>query len=59
MKNNKPSKKRKESDRNIDSLKFEVAQEGWDSVLIETYANRAYDIFIQKLIFTSIKIYLL
>ena len=51
MKMNKPSKKRKESDRNIDSLNFDLAQEGWDSVLNETDANRAYDIFIKKLTF--------
>ena len=48
MKMNKPSKKRKESDRNIDSLNFYLAQEGWDSVLNETDASRAYDIFIKN-----------
>ena len=59
MKINKPSKKRKESDRKFDSLNFDLAQEGWDSVLNETDANRAYDIFIKKITFYFNKKYLL
>ena len=44
-------KKRKESERNITSLNVDLTQEGWDNVLQETDADRAYEIFLQRLLF--------
>ena len=48
---NKRKKKRKESERNINSLIGDLTQEGWENVLNETDADRAYETFLQKLLF--------
>lgn len=43
--------KRNETDNNIELLKSDLGQEEWNDVFLETDADKAYDIFLNKLIF--------
>ena len=52
VKNTTPNLYRKETKENyIDSLNSDLAQEGWQDVLLESDSNKAYDIFLNKLVY--------
>ena len=51
VKNTTPKLHRRETKENIDLLNSDLAQEGWQDVLLESDSDKAYDIFLNKLVY--------
>ena len=51
VKKKPPKLYRKETKENIDSLRSDLAQEGWQDVFLESDSDKAYDMFSYKLVY--------